>query len=635
MLFPRIFANFWSTKILSKIQHPLAQFSYLPKTFQLIWAASQRWTIAWILLLIVQGLLPGATVYLTRTLVDQLLVTAGIGVSWQSIQIILVPVALMAAVIILSEVVQGMSEWVRTAQSELVQDYISGLVHQQSARIDYGCYESSDDQDRLEQAREGATTRPLALLENMGSLLQNGITLLAMAAILLPYGYWLPILLCVSALPAFYITLQHNLRQYQWSQRTTMDRRRLHYYDVLLTSGWVAAELRLFNYGTFFQAAYQRIRQRLRHDTMNLLRAQTLSRLLAGAIALLIAAAALAWMGRQVLLGLLTLGDLALFYQAFNRGQSIIKSLLGNFGQIYKNSLFIGNLFEFLNLQPELVDPPHPHPIPAALQTGIRFRQVTFRYPGSPEAVLESFNLMIPAGKIVAIVGDNGAGKSTLIKLLCRFYDPQSGAIELDDMDLRSFAVADLRRMITVLFQNPMPYYVSAAENLALGDIAANPSPVDREQAARNAGIHDKIMSLSQGYETLLGKWFPGGTELSGGQWQRLALARAFLRKANLMILDEPTSAMDPWAEFDWLERFRSLAEGKTAIVITHRFTLAMRADLIFVMRDGKVVESGHHDELVAQGGFYAESWNTQMHSPVASSETEPRVPLPQVTAQN
>ncbi|MCY7282687.1 MAG: ABC transporter ATP-binding protein/permease [Cyanobacteria bacterium CAN_BIN43] len=601
--------------IANHIQRQIAQISYFSKTFHLIWSATRRWTIVWSVLLIIQGVLPAATVYLTRTLVNQLVVVVGTGVSWQSVQVILLPAALMAAVLLLTEVLQGSSEWVRTAQSDLVQDYISGLVHQQSVRIDYGCYESSDYNDRLEQAREGATTRPLALLENTGSLVQNVITLLAMAAILLPYGYWLPILLLVSALPAFYVAIQLNLRQYQWSQRTTIDRRRLQYYDLLLTNSWVAAELRLFNFGAFFQTAYQRLRQRLRHETMTLLRDQTISRLMAGAIALFIVAGTMTWMGRQVLLGLVTLGDLALFYQAFNKGQSIIKSLLGNLGQIYKNSLFISNLFDFLELKPEIVDPSHPLSIPSPLKQNITFRQVTFRYPGSQDATLEDFNLTIPCGKIVAIVGDNGAGKSTLIKLLCRFYDPQSGGIELDGIDLRSFSVADLRSLITILFQNPIPYYVTASESLALGDLSTTPSPDEIERAARDAGIHDKIARLPQGYSSLLGKWFPGGNELSGGEWQRLALARAFLRRAQLIILDEPTSAMDPWAEFDWLERFRTLANGRTAIVITHRFTLAMRADMIHVMRAGKIVESGNHDELLVKDGLYAQSWKTQMQT--------------------
>ncbi|WP_293068031.1 MULTISPECIES: ATP-binding cassette domain-containing protein [unclassified Moorena] len=228
--------------------------------------------------------------------------------------------------------------------------------------------------------------------------------------------------------------------------------------------------------------------------------------------------------------------------------------------------------------------------------------------------VLENFNMTIPAGKIVAIVGDNGAGKSTLTKLLCRFYDPASGSVELDGVDLKDFSVADLRQAITILFQFPLRHVATPAGNITLGNLAESANLAAVETAAQAAGIHERILRLPQEYNSLLGTSFPGGVDLSGGEWQRLALARAFFRQAPIIILDEPTSAMDPWAEMDWLNRFRLLAQGHTAIVITHRFTLAMRADLIYVMRDGKIVESGSHDELVTQGGIYAESWQAQMH---------------------
>ena len=611
------------------------QLSYWPRTFGLVWSAAQNWTIAWVVLLVFQGLLPVATVYLTRSLVNSLVAIVGAGMSWKSIQTILVPVSLMAGVLLLTEILRSVIEWVRTAQSELVQDNISTLVHEKSVAVDLALYESSDYYDQLNRARSDASGRSLALLENSGSLLQNSITLLAMAAILLPYGFWLPALLLLSTLPAFYVMLGLNRRHHQWWQRTTTDRRWLQYYELLLTNNGVAAELRLFNLGSYFQPAYQTVRQRLRTEHLKLVKEQMLGRLGAGVIALGMSSVAVAWMARQVLLGIITLGDLALFYQAFNQGQNLMRSLLGNLGEIYKNSLFIGDLFEFLQLEPKVVNPPEPSPIPLALKQGIRFEQVTFRYPGSDRAVLADFNLTIPAGKIVAIVGDNGAGKSTLIKLICRFYDPESGCIELDGTNLREFSLEELRSLLTVLFQFPIPYHVTAAQNIGLGDLAAAPSAAEIEAAARGAGVHESIMRLPQGYDTLLGKWFPGGADLSGGEWQRLALARSFLRRAQIIILDEPTSAMDPWAEFDWLERFRSLANGRTALVITHRFTLAMRADIIHVMRNGQIVESGNHDELLAKGGLYAQSWTTQMQTDSGLHDQVTRKSTPQEADQH
>jgi ATP-binding cassette subfamily B protein len=571
-------------------------------------------------MLLVQGLLPAISITLTRQLVNNLVVVAGGGFSWESLEKILMPIGLMASILLLGEFFNACGEWIRTAQSELVHDYISGLIHKQSVAVDYGFYEYSEFNDKLNRAREGASGRSLALLESTGGLLQNSVTLFAVAAILLPYGFWLPLTLVISAFPAFYILMYLNKIQYNWSQRTTTARRWLGYYDWLLTNNSTAAEVRLFDFGDYFQSSYKQLRRQLRQEQLKLLRQQTLGRFGATIIALAILGFAVLWMGRLVLLGVLTLGDLAVFLQALGEAQGVIKTLLGNLGQIYRNSLFISNLFDFLQIKPRIVDPPNPVPVPSILTQGIEFRQVTFRYPGTEEPVLDNFNLVLPAGKIVAIVGDNGAGKSTLIKLLCRFYDPDSGSIELDGTNIREFPVKKFRRLITVLFQSHIPYYTTAGENIALGDIWAASNQAEIEAAAQASGIHDKILRLPQGYNTMLGKLFPEGAELSGGQWQRLALARAFFRRAQIIILDEPTSAMDPWAEHDWLERFRTLASDRTAIVITHRFTLAMQADIIHVMRAGEIVESGNHDELLALHGLYAQSWKSQMQASSSDS---------------
>jgi len=235
--------------------------------------------------------------------------------------------------------------------------------------------------------------------------------------------------------------------------------------------------------------------------------------------------------------------------------------------------------------------------------------RVRFRYPGSVRPVLEDFDLEIPAGRIVAVVGSNGAGKSTLIKLLCRFYDPETGRVALDGVDLREFKIEELRSRIAVLFQQPVHYNDTVRENIAYGDLHA---PVDSlEIAAQAAGAEEIIARLPQGYDSMLGRWFADGTELSLGEWQRIALARAFLRRAPILILDEPTSAMDPWAEADWLARFRKLAAGRTVLMITHRFSTAMFADVIHVMSEGHIVESGTHEQLLEAGGRYAQAWAT------------------------
>lgn len=601
----------------AKLNSAVARLIYLPRTLQLIWSATKGWTIVWLILLIIQGLLPVATVYLTKLVVDSLVAAMKIGIASEGFRLLIVPTALMAGVLLLSQLLQGILTWTRTIQSELIQDHIKALVHKKSTAVDLGFYEMPENHDRLHQAQSDASSRSLALLESGGGLLQNSITLLAMSTVLLHYGVWLPFVLLFSTLPAFYVVLISNRQYHRWWQQTTTDRRWTEYYDLFLTYSAIAAELRLFDLGPYFQSSYQVLRRRLRRERLKLLKEQSLAKLCAGVIGLVISGATMAWMLWGALQGLLSLGDLALFYQAFNQGQSLMRSLLSNVGEIHNNSLFVGNLFEFLQLEPQVIDPPNPQPAPLSCKKDIRFQEVTFRYPGSDRTALQNFNLTIPAGQIVAIVGDNGAGKSTLLKLLCRFYDPTAGRIELDGIDIRNFSVKDFRRLITVLFQWSVPYQATAAVNIAIGDISAQPSIAEIETAARGAGAHEVIARLPQGYDTLLGKSFVKGADLSGGEWQRVALARAFLRRAQIIVLDEPTSAMDSWAEADWLERFRTLANGRTAIVITHRFTLAMRADIIHVMRNGQIVESGSHDELLKQGGLYAQSWKAQTQASI------------------
>ncbi len=597
----------------TKLRDALAQLPYLPRALALVWAAARGWTIAWAVLLVVQGLLPVATVTLTRSLVDSLVAIMGAGGAWETIRPTLVLAGLMAGVMLVTQLLGSATGQIRTAQSELVRDHITALIHRKSIAVDLAFYDSPDYYDHLHRARIEGSYRPVALLESMGGLLQNGITLVAMGAVLIPYGPWLPFALLFSTLPAFYVVLRHNLRQHQWRLRTTADERRAWYYYWLLTAREAAAEIRLFRLGDHFQAAYQTLRRRLRGERLQLAKDQGLAELGAGFTALLVTGGAMAWMVWRALQGLASLGDLALFYQAFNQGQGLMRSLLGSVGRIYSNSLFLGNLFEFLELEPQVVDPSQPSPAPSPLKEGIRFRQVTFRYPGSERAALQDLNLTIPAGQIVAIVGPNGAGKSTLIKLLCRLYDPQAGHIELDGVDLHDLQIEELRRRITVLFQEPVHYNATVAENIGVGDLAATPSAAEIEAAAQAAGADEPIARLPQGYDTMLGKMFAGGTDLSVGEWQRVALARAFLRQAPIVVLDEPTGAMDSWAEANWLRRFRRLASGRTGMIITHRFTTAMYADIIHVMHDGRIVESGNHHELLAQGGRYAQSWTAQM----------------------
>jgi ATP-binding cassette subfamily B protein len=593
----------------------LSQAPYLPRTMILVWRASGGLAVARIAVLLIQGMLPVATVHLLRLLVNGLVGASRSGGAWQDLRPVLVCAGSLGSILLLTEMLRSLGNWVCTAQSELVRDYIAGLIHEKSVTMDLAFYETPEFYDHLHRARTDASYRPIALLESLGGLLQNGVTLAGMAAVLIPYGGWLPGALLLSTLPAFYAVLRSAERHQRWVASATADERRTWYLDHLLTAGETAAEVRVLGSGGHFRSAYQTLRRRLRHELLDLKRAQVLHELAAGTFALATTGCVMGWMAWRTLRGLVTLGDLALFYQAFNQGHLLLRSLLQNTGQIYANILFLRDLFEFLSLQPQVIDSPGRVTAPPSLKQGIRFNHVSFRYPGSTRTALQDFDLAVPAGQFAAIVGANGAGKSTLVKLLCRLYDPDEGTIELDASNLREFGLEDLRGQMSVLFQVPVHYNVTVRDNIALGDLQTLPRRSQIEAAARASGADEFVARLPKGYDNLLGRWFEDGAELSVGEWQRLALARALLRRTPILLLDEPTSAMDPWAEADWLRRFRLHAEGRTALLITHRMTTAMYADAIHVVADGRVVESGTHTQLLARNGRYAEIWARQMEA--------------------
>jgi ATP-binding cassette subfamily B protein len=531
----------------------------------------------------------------------------------------------MALVLLLQQVAQAANGWVQTAQTEHVEDHIQKKIHDQAGRLDLAFYESSDYYDTLHQASSRAGNKSLEVLQQLGGLLQNGITLVTIAVILIPYGLWIPLVLIVSTLPALYVVVKHNRRHHDWWEARTMDQRRARYYDMMLTYDFAAQEIRAFDLGDHFAEAYSDVRDWLRGERIELERDKSLATVGAGLSALVAMGIVMGIMAWRAMRGLATIGDLGLFYRSFREGQGLMRNLLQNAGKLYTNAMFLEHLFDFLSFEPTIRDPDDPREEPPVPQKYIAFENVSFRYPEASTFVLEDFSLDLPAQKVTAIVGENGAGKTTLSKLLGRLYDPQDGGVLIDGVDVREYRVEDLRNQITTLFQRPMRYQATVAQNITLGNVHRAFSQEALEEAARKAMIHETIQDLPNGYDTQLGHWFEKGTELSGGQWQRVALARAYYRDAPIVILDEPTSAMDSWAENKWLQSFgRLVDEGRTAFIITHRFTTAMHADVIHVMHDGEVIESGTHDELLEQEGHYAESWRAQVeHGWRASSQAE------------
>jgi ATP-binding cassette subfamily B protein len=321
---------------------------------------------------------------------------------------------------------------------------------------------------------------------------------------------------------------------------------------------------------------------------------------------------AFAFIAYRTLQGVITLGDMVMYFGAFQRGLGYLRQMLGGVANLYENNLFLTNLFEFLDLEPKVKEPLHPASVPQPMKRGLSFEQVSFRYPNSNRNVLKDINMVIESGEVVALVGENGSGKTTLVKLLCRLYDPIQGSITLDGIDLRRFETMALRREISVIFQDYVKYHLTARENIWFGNIDLPPEDQQVAAAARHAGADDLITSLPKGYDTILGKWFEDGEELSVGEWQKVALARAFLRDAQIIVLDEPTSSLDAKSEYKVFEKFRQLLNGRSAILISHRFSTVRMAARIFVLDDGKIIESGTHEQLIELEGKYAHLFEKQ-----------------------
>jgi ATP-binding cassette, subfamily B, bacterial len=582
------------------------------RTLKMIFGVVPYWTSVWACLLIVLGLLPAATVYLTKLTIESF-VAAGNNLSVLNTSLFLA--AAVGVTLVATELARFSLDWVRAVQADTLTDHLKGLIQAKAIEVDLEFYESPDYYDLLEQARSDSISRPLTLLESFGSIFQNGITLLTFSALLLSYGWWVPILLLLGALPALHLYVRSERVMHAWVKASAPDRRWLSYLESAVTTDQTAAEIRIFNLGDHFRTRYAKLSRRLRSERMHHVGKRYRGRLFAGLLTLTTSAIGVGWIAMRVLQKTATLGDLAVFYQIFTRGQAIIQSLLGGVNQAFSSGLYLENLFEFLDLSPRGRAPEQPVDFPDPIRIGIRFSNVTFAYPGTETPALENFSLFIPVGKIVAVVGVNGAGKSTLVKLLCRFYVPQEGSIEIDGIDIANFDPQELRRNLSAQFQFPANYHETAGQNIACGDVGRVARPEEIESAARAAGAHDFVSKLPKGYDTMLGRHFADGWELSGGQWQRLTLARAYFRDAPILILDEPTSFMDSWSEAEWFDHLRELLTGRTGLVITHRFTIAMRADIIMVVDNGKIIESGTHNELLTGDGFYAQSWKSQMEA--------------------
>jgi ATP-binding cassette subfamily B protein len=559
---------------------------------RLLRSTGDAWPAALAALVAVGGLAPLASVYLTREVVDRLLLATQAHGDWIVMRSLLLWAGAAAVLLLVQQVLQVAIGWVRTVYTERLQDRIIGRIHEQSTRLDLSFYESSGFFDRLHRAGDEATYRPALLVQSLVDLLQCVVTLGAMSVALTMFGVWFPVALFVSALPVLFVVVRFGLVEQQVKRQTAADERRAWYLEDVMTSTPFAAELRLFDLGARFRDAHWDVRQRLRARRLDLVKRRSLAELGAVALGLVVAGGAGLWMASRAVVGAVSLGQLAASYHAFAQGLATLRSLLASLGALYTNSVFLDDLFTFLDLRPAVAEPATPRRLRPSRAVGIRFKDVTFRYPGADTATLDGFNLEIPAGATVALVGPNAAGKSTLIKLLTRLYDPESGTIEIDGVDIRNYRLSDLRSMMTALFQEPVRYWESVSENVTLSSPSGRPSEEQVRRAVAAAGASDIVDHLPKGTETILGRRYGDGVELSTGEWQRIALARAFVRDASIVLLDEPTSALDPWSESDWFERFRRATSGRTCLLITHRLSTARLANVVHVMQAGRIVRS-------------------------------------------
>jgi len=594
----------------------LAALRHVPALFRLIWETHRGYAVAMVLLRIVSSVIPVSTFWVGKLILDSVIAAragnASLSQIWKYI-------ALEVVIVLVGEILARASSLVESLLGDLFSNVMSVRLMEHASTLDLAQFEDPEFYDHLERARRQTVGR-IALLTVLLSMSQGALTLVTLAGALIAYNPWLLLLLAIAVIPSFLGETHFASLGYSLLFRWTPERRQLDYLRYVGASDKTAKEVQMFGLAPWLTDRYRSLSQRFYEENRSLsIRRGAISAVLSilGTIGYY---AAYVVVLLSAVRGEITIGTLTFLAASFSRGRDIIQGILMSASNVYEQALYLRDLFVFLDMRPTIESPPNARPVPAKIQTGFVFENVGFRYPGSERWAIRNVDLVLGPGERVALVGENGAGKTTITKLMARLYDPTEGRITLDGIDLREYDLVSLRHAIGVIFQDFVRYDMRFDENIGVGEIDSVRADLDKNNgtsaaitnAAENSLAASLLPRFTKGYQQMLGRRFDDGVDLSGGEWQKIALARAYIRDAQVLILDEPTAALDARAEYEVFLRFSELVAGRMAVLISHRFSTVRMADRIIVLRHGKVEEQGSHEELLAKHGLYEELFTMQ-----------------------
>jgi ATP-binding cassette subfamily B protein len=588
----------------------LAALRHVPPLLRLVFETHRGYTAAILTLRVVRAFVPLAVLWIGKLIIDEVVaaMAAPATADWWRLGGL---VGLELGIAIAGEGLARLSSLLESLLGDLFSNRISVRLMRHAATLDLAQFEDAETYDHLERARRQTVNR-IGLLALLLTTTQDLITLASLAGVLLVQLPWLMLLLVVAVVPSFLGEAHFAALGYSLLFSWTPERRLLDYLRYMGASDESAKEVKLFGLSGFLVDRYAKLSHEFYEANKRLaVRRNIVSTLLVslGTIGYYAAYAVIIYL---TVLGRFTIGSLTFLAGSFRQSRDLIQRILLSLSQIYEQSLYLRDLFGFFEVQPRVTSRPGARPVPSPITRGFEFHDVGFRYPGSDRWAVRHLTFTLGPGESVALVGENGAGKTTLVKLLARLYDPDEGRILLDGLDLREYDLESLRSNVGVIFQDFVRYDFVLRENIGVSQIEALDDQARIREAARRSLAESVAQRLEKGYEQMLGRRFEGGVELSGGEWQKVALGRAYLRDAQVLILDEPTAALDARAEYEVFLRFAELTRGKMAVLISHRFSTVRMADRILVLRDGELVEQGTHDELVTHGGLYAELFSLQ-----------------------